>query len=696
MLANLGPAPRHTGSGMTVWPGHNWQLIEADDPQAVIGATFGIGLLDEPVSATGTLSLALAALRTELSRPVDLGDGVTFVPEVSVELNTDTATLALRGRVEGISAAWHRLPALFSPETVTPDTVPLRPELFPWPVDLVRRTGHNAAALAWLQTTAADAHSLAAAQLARLDPALGLVPAIFFTTEESLIGLAFPAKHDGGPGHRTRWADGTPACTDSVRAAEPQATSGKGPAANFDDALGTSPTANKLVLLSSMIPRSIDGMVAAELICRQLSAIAINTLGYKDGLQAQWFGAGAACLIVVMSDTPILGDSRKNLLNMAAQRLDLVPDAWLEDAVEASAETTSPRLERERCLMGLPAESPVTAAGVRRALNDAVHQSLHVNFLPDLARLDNVKTADALLQEHGKPLVFKTRVKRTFHGARLQAWEGVPAPSHVSALIVGGHTIRIKGHRAGHGQRPLIADGVATDTALAVLEDQAGTLVIVDAQLRTLTLQPEVFHHAQKLRQAIDARLAGVPRLVFTSNMDPAELRRHLRQQKRARLWPIVGAALVVGGIVALNLANADPAVVERVRMDQTVTLHNGTEITVWGLDAAPGKPASELDRATVQVKFCAGGDTIAKGVPKEIQRSVSADDFEMMDVGAVPPQQVSGPNQLKDGILTKGECATGELTFTAAQLDNPRVGYSNAVGDDVVWYPYGQAPNGK
>lgn len=70
--------------------------------------------------------------------------------------------------------------------------------------------------------------------------------------------------------------------------------------------------------------------MAAELICRQLSAIAISTLGYKESLQAQWFGTGAAYMLV-MSETPILGESRKILMATAAQRLDVVPDAVLED-----------------------------------------------------------------------------------------------------------------------------------------------------------------------------------------------------------------------------------------------------------------------------------------------------------------------------------------------------------------------------
>lgn len=691
----FGPAPRHMGSGMAVWTGHNWQLIEAHGAQALMGVTFGLGLLDEAVSDTGALSIALSALRTELSRPVDVGDGTQFVPEVDVSLGTDTATLTIRGSREGVSATWRRLPGLFVPGTVHADVPLLRPEPLAWPADVVHRTGHNAAALGWLKTTAPEAHALAAALLVRLNPASGTVPTVFFTTHEPLVSLAFPPRHDAGPGHRTRWADGTPACTEPERAAEPRDSPVKGSPASFDDALGISPTASNLVLLSAAVPRSTAGILAGELICRRLSAIAANTLGHQGGLQAQWSGAGAASILVVVSESRIAGESRQKLLDAAAAGLDLVPDAWLEDAVQAST-PPSPRLERERRLAGLPAESPATVSEVRRAVNDAVHGSLRLNHLPALARLENTKQAEAMLLEEGTPRAFKSRVGRITHEARVGSWEPVAPPSYISSLVVGGHSIRIHGHQPGHGHRPLIADGVSTTAAVAVLEDQAGTLVIVDADLRALTLAPELFHHPKRLRQAIDARLAGVPRLAFTSTANPDGLKRRIQRQKRRRLWAIAGVAAVAGGIVALSIANSNPAVTERVRMDQTATLRNGTEIRVWGLDAAPGAAAGELDRATVQVEFCAGGDTRATGLPPQTQRSVSASDFEVFEAGVVRSQPVASDGQLQGATLQEGECTSGELTFTAAQLDSPRVVYSNAVGDDVVWYPYGETPMGK
>ncbi len=690
---------------MTVWTGRNWHWIDSGDSHAVIGVTFGIGLLDEAVESAGTLSLALAALRAELARPVDVGDGVTFVPEVSVELGTDTATLTLRGVLEGVSAAWRRLPALFTRETVTAATVPLRPEASPWPADLLRRTGYNAAALAWLQTTADDAHERAGALLARLNPSALQVPAVFFTTERYLVGLVFPIdrieippfhmeKDDDGPAPRTRWADGTPAWTGSDHDAGPSRIVRKDGTSMLDDSLGLSPTSSGRVLFSVMVPRSASGLSAAELLCRQLSALAANTIGYREGVHLEVYGAGAAYCVVVHSETAIQGPARHELLREAGKSLGVVPDAWIEDALGDAPGPAAPRIERERRLMGLGAWQEVTAALLRQAVNAAV-DSLHLNFIPATAGLDNAKEADSAGYEPDRPQVFKSRVGRITHQACVETWEPSAPPSWINSLEVREGSLRIGGLKAGHGQRARITEGVDTAAAVAVLEDQAGTLVIVDGQLRTLTVQPALFHHDKKLRGLLDARLAGVPRLAFRSTVDPAKLQRRIQRNKRARFWwlalPAAVVAITVGSTIIDN--SADHAVTERLAMDRTATLHNGSTVTVWGLGTVPGDGQGVPDRATVQVKFCAGADTKAKDLPPETQRSVSPANFKVFNKDQGFAALVDSDGQLRGTTLHEGECATGELEFTAAQLENPRAAYTNEVGDDVVWYPYGETP---
>ena len=681
---------------MTVWTGTNWQLIDADDAQAVVGVTFGTGLLDEEIVSTGTLSLALSALRAELARPVDLGGGNTFVPEVAVELGTDTSSVALRGSMEGISAAWRRLPGLFTPATVTDGTVPLRPEASAWPADLVRRTGHNAAALAWLQTTAPDARQRAAGLMPRLNPSQGAVPAVFFTTAEALVGLAFPVRHDGGPAHRTLWADGTPACTVPEHAADPAVGRGRPGSPRCDDSLGLSPTSSGRVLLSAMVPRSAAGQVAAELICRQLSAIAANTIGFKGAMGAEYSGAGAASHVVVLTETAITGPARHELLRVAGRSLTLLPDSWIEDAVAASSAGVSPGLERERRLMGLPAESPVTASQVRRAVYDAAAHALALNFLPASAGLGSTKQLDDESTGHGRQHIFKSRVGRITPDARPQPWGPVPPQTAIDSIIMDQRSIRLGGFRPGHGRRARIAEGVATEAAVAVLQDNAGTLVIVDDRLRSLTLQPELFHHPKKLRRVLEERLAGVPRLSFTSGVDQEKLRRHIRSRQRAKWWPVSGVVLLVGGIVVFNVATApaDTSVTARITVGDTVQLHNGTRIMVSDLVLVPGTPGATSDRATVQVEFCAGGDTKAKGLETDAQREISAGDFVGFNYNAGSIQPLEGPGRLRPATLEEGQCVGGSLEFAAPQLENPRVAYKNKAGDDVVWYPAGQVPN--
>ncbi|ALV45052.1 hypothetical protein MB46_05565 [Arthrobacter alpinus] len=680
---------------MTVWTGQNWQLVDGDERQSVIGVTFGIGLLDEEVGATGTLSIALAALRTELSRPIDFGEGLTFVPEVSVELGTDTASIAVRGGVEGISAAWRRLPELFNPGTVTKQTAPLRPDASPWPADLLRRTGHNSAALAWLRTTSADAHDRAGVLLTRLNPTSGEIPTVYFTTEKFLVGLAFPiAKDDVDAGPRTRWADGTSVRSFSDLALQPATSINKGSSSLFDDSLGMSPTTNSRVLLSAMVPRSASGLMAADLLCRQLSTVANTSIGYTEGMRLALCGAGEASYVVVSSESVIKGPARHELLAEAGKSLGLIPDSWIVDALAEPHRILTPRIERDRRLMGLSAGEDISTARLRSAIRMAIN-SVHLNFVPASAGLDSAKKADDYVSDQGRKRVFKSRVGRITNEARVETWEPTAPPSWISSLIVGQRSIRIGGLQPGHGHRRKITEGVHTAPAVAVLEDQADTLVIVDDQLRTLTVQPELFRRHKELRRVLDSQLEGVPRLSFKSGVSPKKLQAHIRRSQRAKYGILAGVAALIAIIFTINVINdpADKAVTERVTYGWVVQLQNGTEITVSGIEITPPVGDALGTIVTVQIDFCAGRNSEVEGLPPEVQRSVSADNFLAFNKGHGNVRAIDSDKQLRETTLREGQCATGDLVFRAAQFDSPRIAYKNEVGDDVVWYPYGQAP---
>lgn len=582
--------------------------------------------------------------------------------------------------------------------------MPLRPDASPWPADLLRRTGHNSAALAWLQTAAADAHDRAGALLTRLNPTSGEIPTVYFTTEKFLVGLAFPiAKDEAVPplyldeddavaGPRTRWADGTSVQSFSDLASQPATSINKDASSLFDDSLGISPTTNSRVLLSAMVPRSASGLMAADLLCRQLSTIAGTSIGYTEGMQLALCGAGEAAYVVVSSESVIKGAARHELLAEAGKSLGLIPDSWIVDALSEPHRILTPRLERDRRLMGLSAGEDMSTARLRSALRIAIN-SVHLNFVPASAGLDSAKKADDQGSMHGRKRIFKSRVGRITNEARVETWEPTAPPSWISSLIVDQRSIRIGGLQPGHGKRRKITEGVCTTPAVAVLEDQAGTLVIVDDQLRTLTVQPELFRRHKELLKVLDALLGGVPRLAFKSIVSPKKLQAHIRQSQRTKYGILAGLAALIAIIFTINVLNdpADKAVTQRVTYGEVVQLRNGTEITVSGIEIAPPAGDSLGTTVTVQINFCAGRNSDVKGLPPEVQRSESADNFVAFSKDQGTVRTIDSEKQLRETTLREGQCATGDLVFRAAQFDSPRIAYKNEVGDDVVWYPYGQ-----
>lgn len=191
------------------WVHADWQLID-DDPQApaVLGVTWGIGVLDEPLERVGALGTALAALRDELARPVELAPGQTGVPEILVDLDTDTCAVGIRGRVDVVGSAWQRMRTLFQGDIVGPDAQEVPGPQLPWATDLAFRTGVNSAPLAQLHARPSDVRERAAEILRRLDPVIGDVPRVFCTNRAELVGMAFGAGEVRASANPA-WPDGT-------------------------------------------------------------------------------------------------------------------------------------------------------------------------------------------------------------------------------------------------------------------------------------------------------------------------------------------------------------------------------------------------------------------------------------------------------------------------------------------------------
>ncbi|MFI8412273.1 hypothetical protein ACIGB6_07290 [Paeniglutamicibacter gangotriensis] len=661
---------------MTGWAGTNWQFFDDEDTQTRIGVTFGLGLLDEEVAATGTLSLVLSALRTELSRPVELGPGRTGFPEVIVELGTDTATLLVRGASQTAAAAWRRLPNLFAGWIVTEQTSPIRPEHPVWPADLVRRTGRNAAALASVQVSAADARNRARALLPRLDPGAGKIRSTFFTTDESLIGVGFRVIESApGPVPSSCWADGTEKLLNGPGLGGTGPDSPEKPA--IGNGRGTLPAGEESVLISTLVPRSAAGLAAAELLRTQLAACAANAGQDPEAIGIGMVGIGAQFCVFLLSETAP-GTARRRVLLEFGRSMSMVPDSWVDDAVQETAEGISPRLARERRSLGLDDDQGADAAQVRQALIEATH-CLHLALEP-------IENPSAVTKSSTKGA---ERIFRPLAG-------GTPPMDRSTTLALAEDSVALRTRSGGHGGGTKNETRIKRDKALAVLVDPAGTLAIIDDDQQVLSFHPLLFRRSRLLRQRLDTQLHGLPHLENNNDADPAGVSRRRRRATRRPLWLLAGATVVIGYLVVSSvLSNSDePQVTERITIGQTAQLGNGTTITATGFEKQPKAPEDLESQVAVHVRFCAGGDTSSGDFRPETQRSVSPTDFGMFNEQSAAARLIDSDEQLRRDTLAQGQCAVRDLVFKGVGLAVPRLSYTNSLGDDVIWYSTGQVPS--
>jgi len=667
-----------------MWVGRNWQLVDPEDGPAILGVTLGVGLLDEAVEDTGCLNLALAALRAELGRPVELASGGASLPEAIAEVTTDTSTLMVRGSREAVAAAWNRLPALFSSGIVPDDLSPLRNDLLFWPADFLRRTGRNAAALASLPgIAAADLHQRARLLLPQLHPGGGRLRAVFFTSDESLVGTGFPVQEDGS-GPRMHWADGTP-----LVSAEERHTGGDvptGPGARQSD----SPVPT-VVLASMLVPRSPAGLAAARLLARQMAATAAQSGEDRTAIHAQLTGMGPDyCLSLI--GNPVPDDAaRRRLQDAFGRTMALVPDTWVDQAM-ADPGVTSAELDRERKILGLGFAQGIGRTEVLQAVTTAV-DTLH---FPLASKGSDDGGASA---PGGRPAPVAQPVKPPRGGRTFTTWtSGRPGPTagtSVNRLVIDQKSIFAGVKTSVRAVPPAWQPGMEFSRMIAVLEDEAGTVSLLDDQLRMVSFNPLLFRRRRALEQLLNERLASVPRLAHKTGQDRAALE---RWAKRSRATAISLSSVAAGFgafIVAMIVlqSSAAPNTTSRLEVTDTAELTNGTEITASAFDIVPPNPDSPEYTVTVTVNFCAGGDTKAGQLPPETQRTVSPADFSLFDEQYSAARLVDSRGQLRGATLQRGQCTTGDLVYKGLQLANPRLGYKNSVGDDVIWYRYGAVP---
>jgi hypothetical protein len=359
----------------------------------------------------------------------------------------------------------------------------------------------------------------------------------------------------------------------------------------------------------------------------------------------------------------------------------MVPDPWVDDAVRETQHGLSPRLARERRVVGLDDDPGSDTAGVRQVLVQAT-QSLHLALDPGSPGPPDPGTRG------GDGKAGRERIFRSLPG-------GDVTTGRAATLAIGRGTIALGTRSAGHGGGSMHETRIETKAILAVLEDPAGTLALIDEDQQVLTFHPQLFKRHKELIRHLEPVLAGLPRLLINNGADPAAMRQRRGRAKRWPAWLLAGSAALVACLaVMIAVTNIDdPQVTGRITIGETARLGNGTTITATGFERRPTAADDMESQVAVQVRFCAGSDTKDAEFPPETQRSVAPADFAMLNQEYAYARLVDSDSQLRRDSLAQGQCAVGDLVFKGIDLSVPRLAYKNAFGDDVVWYSPGQVP---
>lgn len=95
--------------------GYDWCILDKTPGAGpFIGLTMGYGLVHEPITAFGTLQFLAGMLQAELSRPIETAPGQVAVPEVSVQVGSDTTDIGIRGDHATVLSAWKCLAEIFA------------------------------------------------------------------------------------------------------------------------------------------------------------------------------------------------------------------------------------------------------------------------------------------------------------------------------------------------------------------------------------------------------------------------------------------------------------------------------------------------------------------------------------------------------------------------------------------------------
>lgn len=672
----LRPSSRSPRDPVTrTWQGENWQPVEPEQSTGSrgveIGVLWGRGTLDERVEHAGSLVLALEALARELGR--------SGAARAEVQIGSDVCGLRLRGELEGVRAAWAGLPDLFTSTLDTTGPTPGRVSELPWLEDVLLRTGPSGAALQHFRFEAEGSQDAARRLLRELDPRRGDMPCVFWTDQESLVGAAFAVGPVRGAGQGRRWAEGTPRWR---RDPEVRPRGGNRASVVPVPELGDE-------LLSMMVPRTADGLVAAELVRSRLARTLAAELSEPVGVTSRMTGMGEGLHVVLSSRKHPARERRPDLFTALLQDLDVLPGSAVEEAIADS--TSAARGEREQRVHGLPPATEPTAQGVHEALA-AAECSLHLPLDPGLLTLREHVRLSAL------PVVAPAEEDpsapaETYRASLRSAMFGDGGVSTRARLS--RRTLRVDGPGMVHSVTPRaeLPDSAIVDLTrvIAVWDQPRGEVWLLAHTGQLVRVSSSALVGRKAFTRDLEAALHGVPR-VTRRGWSPRRERSDRPVISIGFLLALIPGLLFAGFLgIMIHHQNSGPAWIERSpSWTDTVELTNGTDITVRRPVPVTAPSAGEDGEATVTVTVCGGIDSLGKTpagetAGREVQNTVLSSDYALRGEGGAQLTPVVAEER-SPVLLEPKECTSLDLRFRGDLGDQPVLVYTNAVGDEISW----------
>ncbi|MDR6868485.1 hypothetical protein J2Y69_003104 [Microbacterium resistens] len=279
-------------------------------------------------------------------------------------------------------------------------------------------------------------------------------------------------------------------------------------------------------LCSFVVPRTADGAAAIRVIGEQNAQLVGEAVG-ADGVHLSVVPVGPDMLATVMSSAIPSALQRERILKLLVSRQ--APDTLVSAVVERERQMSSYSRTWERDALALGPDQDVSISGTRSALATA-WSSLRLFTEPGMA-------APPGFGEAIPPLAPAVGVRFRSRAGQDRIDVG---PHHITSLRRGAT-------RHGASRTSDDIENVDLEDLSLVLEDASGSLMLIDGQFRVLDVAVDVYRGSKRLRQLLDERTTGAPRLRVSNAANPGPMRERVKARRRL-IWTLVLAPL---GILA-------------------------------------------------------------------------------------------------------------------------------------------------